>query len=72
MICRAQPRDKKTLPPSKLQPIQRELVFDIDMTDYDAIRSCCSGGAICKRCWGFIAAAVTVLDEALRRDFGYK
>lgn len=36
------------------------------MTDYDEIRTCCSGKGICKRCWGFIAAAVDVLDQVLR------
>jgi DNA primase small subunit len=52
--------------------VSRELVFDIDMTDYDEIRTCCSGKGICKRCWGFIAVAVKVLDETIRTDFGYK
>jgi len=55
-----------------LQPTQRELVFDIDMTDYDGIRTCCTGKGICRRCWGFIAAAVDVLDAALRDQFGYR
>jgi DNA primase small subunit len=51
---------------SALKPEKRELVFDIDMTDYDEIRTCCSGGNICVRCWGYIAAAVKVLDHSLR------
>jgi DNA primase small subunit len=42
------------------------------MTDYDGIRTCCSGAEICKGCWGFIGAAVRVLDTAVRQRFGYK
>lgn len=70
--CLSQPRDRKTLQPNALRPEQRELVFDIDMTDYDEIRTCCSGGAICRRCWGYIAGAVKVLDQVLRGEFGRK
>ncbi|KAF8583303.1 prim-pol domain-containing protein [Ramaria rubella] len=71
-VYTAMPKDKKTLRPGALQPTMRELVFDIDMTDYDAIRTCCSGKGICRRCWGFIAAAVDVLDAALREQFGFR
>ncbi|GJJ14891.1 hypothetical protein Clacol_009160 [Clathrus columnatus] len=71
-VYSAMPKDKKTLRPGVLQPILRELVFDIDMTDYDSIRTCCSGKGICKRCWGFIAVAVVVLDSALRNQFGFR
>ena len=42
------------------------------MTDYDEIRTCCSDKKICKRCWGYIAAAVKVLDQCLRESFGFK
>ncbi|KAL1747623.1 hypothetical protein HDZ31DRAFT_61099 [Schizophyllum fasciatum] len=68
----AKPRDRKLLRPTAFTPQQRELVFDIDMTDYDPIRTCCSGADICRRCWGFITAAVKVLDSAIRDQFGYE
>ncbi|KZT43061.1 DNA primase catalytic subunit [Sistotremastrum suecicum HHB10207 ss-3] len=71
-IYSAKPRDKKTVRPTAFVPQQRELVFDIDMTDYDSVRTCCSGKGICKRCWGFISSAVIVLDTALRDQFGFK
>ncbi|KAI0717018.1 prim-pol domain-containing protein [Earliella scabrosa] len=71
-VYSGRPRDKKTLRPGAFTPQLRELVFDIDMTDYDAIRTCCSGADICRHCWMFIAAAVRVLDRALRDQFGYK
>ncbi|KAG6898132.1 hypothetical protein C0992_004848 [Termitomyces sp. T32_za158] len=66
------PRDKKTARPGMFVPLQRELVFDIDMTDYDPVRTCCSGADICRRCWVFIALAVKVLDAAIREQFGYE
>jgi DNA primase small subunit len=71
-VYSARPRDKKTLRPGALKPEQRELVFDIDMTDYDDIRTCCSGADICHLCWGFISAAATTLHSALTEQFGFK
>lgn len=67
------PRDRKTLrKASSFRPVMKELVFDIDMTDYDPIRTCCSGAAICHKCWQFITMAVKVVDAALRDDFGFQ
>ncbi|KAK6609713.1 DNA primase small subunit [Botrytis cinerea] len=67
------PRDRKTLRKSSaFRPIAKELCFDIDLTDYDEIRTCCDKANICNKCWQFITMAIKVVDVALRDDFGFK
>ncbi|KAK7924273.1 p48 polypeptide of DNA primase [Apiospora marii] len=67
------PRDRKTVRnASAFKPIAKELCFDIDLTDYDDIRTCCDKANICQKCWRFMNMAVQVVDAALREDFGFK
>ena len=69
-IFNAKPSDHKKI--ANFQPQEKELVFDIDMTDYDDVRTCCEGAAICHICWQFMTIAVKILNHALKVDFGFK
>ncbi|KAL8928528.1 MAG: hypothetical protein Q9208_001762 [Pyrenodesmia sp. 3 TL-2023] len=72
-VYTANPRDRKTLRKSSaFRPLSKELVFDIDLTDYDDIRTCCDKANICHKCWCFITMAIKVVDVALRDDFGFE
>ncbi|KAM3572696.1 hypothetical protein VYU27_005326 [Nannochloropsis oceanica] len=66
------PKDHHTVKAEAFKPVERELIFDIDMTDYDDIRTCCTGAKICPKCWIFMTMAVKVVDTALREDFGFQ
>lgn len=71
-VYSANPRDRKVLRKSAFRPLTKELVFDIDLTDYDEVRTCCDKANICIKCWQFITVAIKIVDAALRDDLGFK
>lgn len=66
------PNQHNTVKSGSFQALEKELVFDIDMTDYDDVRSCCSAAEICSKCWTLMTIAIHILDRALRDDFGFQ
>jgi len=66
------PKNHNTVIKEAYKPVERELVFDIDMDDYDDIRTCCTGAKLCTKCWTFMKAAIKTIDRAMREDFGFK
>ena len=71
-VFSAPPKEHTTIRPELFYTVERELVFDIDMTDYDEVRNCCSGANICHKCWPFMTMALKCVDTALREDFAFK
>lgn len=61
-------------------PVRRELIFDIDLTDYDFLDLHTNDEkgieeidiAACDRAWGFAAFGVFMLRYMLREQFGYE
>jgi len=66
------PKNHNTVTKDAYKPLERELVFDIDMDDYDEIRTCCTGAKLCNKCWTFMKVAIKTLQRTLRHDFGFK
>lgn len=71
-VYNMKPKDSRKVKLLSFQPVERELVFDIDMTDYDDVRYCCKGADICARCWPFMIVAAKILEAFLREDFGFQ
>ncbi|KAI5958680.1 PRI1 [Candida pseudojiufengensis] len=71
-VYKVAPKERHNLPKQALKPLTKELVFDIDLTDYDDIRTCCQGTDICCKCWKFIQVGSKIIEDCLRQDFGFK
>jgi DNA primase small subunit len=68
-IYDTKPKDKRIT--KSFQCLQKEFVLDIDLTDYDDVRTCCKEATICEKCWLFIVAATKIIDASLEENFGF-
>ncbi|XP_074103830.1 DNA primase small subunit-like [Cotesia typhae] len=53
-------------------PLKKELVFDIDLTDYDDVRICCQEKNICVKCWKYMVIACKIIHRSLLEDWAFK
>jgi DNA primase small subunit len=53
-------------------PIQKEMVVDIDMNDYDDVRTCCTGANVCRLCFQYLRVAMDVINVILEEDFDFR
>ena len=53
-------------------PTHKEMVFDIDMNDYDDVRSCCTSANVCEKCWEYLKIAMVILTDILVEDFDFE
>uniref|UniRef100_A0A4W5NBM7 DNA primase AEP n=1 Tax=Hucho hucho TaxID=62062 RepID=A0A4W5NBM7_9TELE len=66
------PKQYNTVKSGSFQALEKELVFDVDMTDYGDFRSCCSAADICPKCWTLMTIVIRILDRALGDVFGFR
>lgn len=74
-IYNIEPAKKKSVRASSFIPKQRELVFDIDLTDYEEVMGSTKSESIWginSSRWKYMSTAMRIMTDVLRHDFGMK
>ena len=69
-VFTADPRDHKKF--KLFEPVQREFLIDIDLTDYEFLDCDVKKIETCDRCWPIMALAARALNQILVKDFGFE
>lgn len=51
-------------------PGECPLRFDLDLSDYDDVRPCCSKKRCCNKCWLFVRAGLALIRMSMQEAFG--
>ena len=67
-------KNHSTVKAGAFVPVERELVFDVDLDDYKDVRVGVQEGdpLWTRHSWLYMALAIKVVDRALREDFGFR
>ncbi|MDH5404350.1 MAG: DNA primase catalytic subunit PriS [Candidatus Heimdallarchaeota archaeon] len=66
-------RENKPITIHNSEWMGRELLFDLDMDDYQNVRTCdCQGRNVCEICWTLMQDAAEIITDTLEVDFGFK
>lgn len=70
------PRYQCLIGRDNLERVGRELIFDVDLKDYDDVRHCAcvqrqQGLRVCRDCWPIAMAAAKIIEFLLREKFGF-
>lgn len=71
-VYNMKPKDAKLNHGLNFKAEEHELVFDIDISDYDDVRNCCRESQMCQNCWPFMRLGAKILHHILTRDFGFE
>lgn len=66
------PKNHSSVDSKAFVPLEKELVIDIDISDYNDVRTWCEGNNVWAKWWKLMSIAVKIIEAALRDDFDFQ